>query len=118
MALRTWTVREALTFAIGGLTALQADPRLAANEQAIAGELAQADQLALNALRADNTVPAGQRQARYQNILDKVFALEVVDKTHAGEFAVSEIYDLMDLSQDAGTAIRDGVPTFASSVGS
>ena len=117
MALRTWGVREALTFAVEQLGTLATDVRLNANERAIAGELQQADQLALNALRADETVPAGQRQARYQQILDKVFALEVVDKAHAGEFAVNELYDLMDLSQDAATALRDNLTTFSSSVG-
>ena len=117
MPLRTWGIREALTFANAGLTVLQTDARLNANEQAIAGELAQANQLAINALRADDTIAAGQRTARAQAIEDKVFALETVDKTHAGEFAVSEIYDLMDLSQDCAAAIRIGSPTFVSSVG-
>ena len=117
MALHEWTVRAALTEAITRLTPLQADSRLGANERALAGELVQADQLALNALRADHTVAPGQRQARYQNILDKVFALEVVDKAHAGEFTVAELYDAMDLSQDAAVAIRDGVPTFLTGIG-
>lgn len=117
MALRTWTVRDALTEANVGLVALQSDPRLAGNERALAGELVQANTLALNALRPDNTIVPGQRVARAQQIEDKVFALEVVDKAHAGEFAVADIYDRMDLSQDAATAIRAGAPTFVSSVG-
>lgn len=117
MALRVWGIREALTFANAGLSVLQTDARLAANEQAIAGELEQVNTLALNALRADDTIAAGQRVARAQAIEDKVFALEIIDKTHAGEFAVSEIYDLMDLSQDCAASIRIGSPTFVSGVG-
>lgn len=117
MALRTWGVGEALTEANVGLAVLQTDARLAANEQAIAGELAQANQQALNVLRPDDTVPPNQRNARATAIVDKVFALESVDKAHAGEFAVADIYDRMDLSQDAAAAIRVGLPTFQSGVG-
>lgn len=117
MALRTWTVGEALTVAITTLTALESDARLAANEQAIAGELRQADQQALNTLRPDNTIQPNQRNARATNIEDKAFALEIIDKAHPGAFAVAELYDHYELSQDAAIAIRQGVPTFVSSVG-
>lgn len=117
MALRTWGVGEALTFANAGLVVLQGDVRLNANERAIAGELEQANQQALNVLRPDDTIPPNQRNPRATTIEDKVFALEIVDKTHQGEFANNQIYDLMDLSQDCAAAIRQGIPTFASSVG-
>jgi hypothetical protein len=117
MPLKTWGIREALTFANAGLVLLESDPRLASNEQAVAGELEQANTLAINALRADDTISPGQRTGRAGAIMDKVFALEAIDKAHAGEFAVSEIYDLMDLSEDCAVSILDGAPTFLSSVG-
>lgn len=116
--MRTWNIREAFLFANVGLLPIETDLRLNANERAIAGELRQANTTGLNTLRADDTWPTGQRQARYQNIVDKVFALETVDKTHAGGFAVAELYDLYELSQDAATAGRDGLTTFVSGVGS
>lgn len=114
--MRTWTVREALEGAIARLTLLETDVRLTAAQQALVGELRQADQQALNVLRADNTLQPNQRNARAQNIEDKVFAAETVEQAHA-ELGVDELYNARDLSQDAAMAIRLGGPTFNSNIG-
>lgn len=116
MALLTWTVRDALTQALARLSPLQVDVRLDAAAHALAGELSQADTLALNALRADNTIVSGQRNARAQQIEDKVRALGVVEGAHGQEIGIDAFYNALDLSMDAAGAIRLGVPTFRSDI--
>lgn len=117
MALRAWTVREALQGALDRLGPLQTDVRLDAAAQALVGELSQADTLALNALRPDNTIAGGQRNARATQIEDKVFALDTVEAAHGQEIGVDAFYNALDLSQDAAGAIRLGSPTFVSDLG-
>ena len=117
MATRVWTVREGLEDAIARLVLLQSDARLAPAEQALCGELDQADRLALNALRSDNTVAGGQRTARAQQIEDKVFALNTVERAHAAELSPLELYAAMDLSTDCAGAIRLGQSSFVSDLG-
>lgn len=117
MALRSWGVREALNGAIVRLTPLQADVRLDGAERALVGELIQADTLALNALRADDTISPGQRTARAQQIDDKVFANQTVEQAHDDVIGVDAYYNALDLSQDAAAAIRIGSPTFLSDLG-
>lgn len=117
MALRPWGVREALTGANARLVPLQTDIRLDAAEQALVGELIQANTLALNALRTDDTIPAGQRNARAQQIEDKVRALNTVEAAHEAEISVDAFYNALDLSVDAASAIRTGSPTFMSNLG-
>lgn len=114
MALPIWTVRQALTDAIAGLTPLQTDPRLDGAAHALVGELIQADTLALNALRPDNTIVAGQRNARAQQIEDKVRALGTVEAAHGTEIGIAAFYNNLDLSEDSAGAIRVGSPTFLS----
>lgn len=114
--LQTWSVRDALQGAIQRLALLQGDPRLGGAEQALVGELSQVDTLALNALRADGTISPGQRTARAQAIEDKVFALDAVEYAHA-TLPVDSLYNAKDLSQDAARAIRLGLPTFTSDIG-
>lgn len=116
MALRIWGVREALTAANQRLTPLQTDVRLSSAEQALCGELLQANTLAINALRADDTIAQGQRVARAQQIEDKVFASDTVEHAHQ-ELSVDTLYNAKDLSQDAAGAIRIGSPTFLSDLG-
>lgn len=116
MALLTWTVRDALTQALARLSPLQVDIRLDAAAHALVGELSQADTLALNALRADNTIVAGQRNARAQQIEDKVRALGVVENAHGQEIGIDAFYNALDLSMDAAGAIRLGLPTFRSDI--
>ena len=116
MALIRWTIFEALNQAIIRLSALQMDARLTASEQALCGELAQADSLVLNALRADHTIAVGQRNARAQQIEDKVFALGVVETAHRYEISIDAFYNALDLSTDAAEAIRLGLPSFISDI--
>jgi hypothetical protein len=118
MALRTWGTIEALNGAIARLIPLQSDVRLSAAEQALCGELQQADQLALNAMNAQGIIPQqGQRNARATQIEDKVHALGIVEANHSEEISPDEFYNAMDLSMDCATAIRDGVNTFISDLG-
>ena len=117
MALRTWGTIEALNGAIARLIPLQTDSRLSAAEQALCGELQQADELALNAMNAQGIIPGGQRNARAQQIEDKVYALGVVEGNHEDEISPDEFYNAMDLSMDCATAIRAGVNTFISDLG-
>lgn len=117
MALRVWTVREALQGALSRLGPLQTDVRLDAAAHALVGELSQADTLALNALRADNTLAAGQRTARAQQIEDKVRANNTVEAAHEDTIPIDAYYNAMDLSMDAAGAIRIGSPTFVSDLG-
>lgn len=114
MALQTISVRTALTQAIAGLTALSSDVRLSGAERALCGELAQVDQLALNALRPDDTIAAGQRGARAQAIEDKIGALSTVEAAHEAVIPIAEFYNFLDLSLDGAGAIRVGSPTFLS----
>ena len=116
MALQTFTVREALEGANARLVPLQTDGRLDAAEQALVGELLQANTLALNALRPDNTIAQGQRTARAQQIEDKVFALNTVEGAHGQAIGIDAFYNSMDLSTDAAGAIRLGLPTFVSDI--
>lgn len=116
MATETFTVRDALTRAIAGLTLLQTDARLGAAEQALVGELLQVDTLALNALRPDGTIAAGQRNARAQAIEDKVFALGNVVDAHQDTITIAEFYNMLDLSEDAAGAIRLAAPSFRSDI--
>jgi hypothetical protein len=114
--MRPWTVREALEAVLLRLTLLEVDPRLVASQRALVGELRQADQQALNVLRADNTIQPGQRNARAQQIEDKVFAAEVIERAHT-DLGVDELYNARDLSQDAAVAIRAGLASFTSDLG-
>lgn len=108
---------EALNEALARLTPLQTDARLDSASQALVGELIQADQLALGALRADDTIPAGQRNARAQQISDKVKALNQVESSHKATIGVDELYNAMDLSMDAAMrGIIFGLPTFVSNI--
>jgi hypothetical protein len=116
VALRTWTVREALEGALARLTPLQTDVRLDAASQALVGELHQADTLALNALRADNTIVPGQRNARANQIDDKVKANDTVERAHQTTIGIDEYYNALDLSTDAASAIRIGSPSFISDI--
>lgn len=116
MAAQTFTVREAVEGALARLAPLQSDVRLDSAEQALVGELHQADTLALNALRADNTVPLGQRNARATQIEDKVFALDTVETAHEAAIGIDAFYNALDLSMDAASAIRFGRPTFVSDI--
>lgn len=116
MALRTWTVREALEGALARLAPLQTDVRLDAAARALVGELNQADTLALNVLRADNTISPGQRTARAQQIDDKQRALGVVEQAHGTVIGIDAFYNALDLSTDAAQAIRLGLPTFISDI--
>ena len=116
MALRTWTVREALEGALARLVPLQTDPQLDAAARALVGELHQVDTLALNALRADNTIVTGQRNARAQAIDDKVKALGIVCDAHQSTISVDAFYNALDLSSDGASAIRQGLPTFVSDI--
>lgn len=114
MTVESHSVRSALTTAIAGLTALSSDPRLSGAEQALCGELAQVDQLALNALRPDETIQPGQRGARAQAIEDKVGALSTVEEAHEAEIGIAAFYNMLDLSLDCAGAVRIGSPTFLS----
>jgi len=116
MALETFTVRDALTAALARLTLLQTDVRLDAAERALVGELIQADTLALNALRADDTIAPGQRTARARQIEDKVFALGRVETAHQTEISIDAFYNALDLSTDAAGMISLGVPSFVSDI--
>lgn len=117
MALRTWTVREALEGALARLAPLQVDVRLSAAEQALVGELAQADTLALGVLRTNNTITGGQRNARATAIEDKVRANNTVEAAHGAQVGVDAYYNALDLSMDAADAIRRGSPTLVSDLG-
>lgn len=117
VALRTWAVREALEGALARLTPLQTDVRLDAASQALVGELSQADTLALNALRPDDTIAGGQRNARATQIEDKVRANNTVEAAHKDTIPIDAYYNAMDLSMDAAGAIRLGSPTFVSDLG-
>lgn len=117
MALRVWTVREALEGANSRLVPLQTDARLDAAAQALVGELLQANTLALNALRPDNTIAPGQRTARAQQIDDKARANGVVEGAHTADIGIDEYYNALDLSTDAAEAIRLGLPSFLSDLG-
>jgi len=116
MAIETFTVREALDGALARLTLLQTDGRLDSTEQALIGEVIQADTLALNALRANNTIVGGQRNARSQQIWDKVRALGAVETAHQMEISIDAFYNALDLSTDAAGAIRLGLPSFVSDI--
>jgi len=116
MALETFTVRAALEGALARLTPLQTDVRLDAAERALVGEVIQADTLALSALRADNTIVAGQRNARSQQIFDKVRALGRVETAHQTEISIDAFYNALDLSTDAAGAIKLGLPSFVSDI--
>lgn len=117
MALETFTVRDALTGALARLSLLQTDVRLDAAERALVGEIVQADTLALNALRADDTIAGGQRNARAQQIEDKVRALGTVETSHQAEISIDAFYNALDLSTDAAGAIREGRSSFVSDIG-
>lgn len=112
--LEPWAVRTALQEAITRLTALQVHPLLSSSEQALCGELRQADTLALNALRADGTIVPGQRGARAQQIEDKVFALDTVEAAHEDVIGIDAFYNALDMSADAAGAIRLGLATYVS----
>lgn len=116
MALLRWTVRDALTLALARLSPLQGEARLDAAARALVGELSQADTLALNALRADHTIVPGQRNARAQQIEDKVRALGTVEAAHGEEIGIDAFYNALDLSMDAAGAIRLGLPSFLSDI--
>lgn len=116
MALEVRTIEEALNAAIARLVPLQTDIRLTANQQALVGELRQADQNALNVLQPDNTILPGQRGARASQIEDAVHALGAVATAHKEDISVDEFYNALDLSVDAAIAIRAGNPTFISDI--
>jgi len=116
MALETFTVRLALEGALARLTLLQTDIRLDAAERALVGELAQADTLALNVLRTDDTIVPGQRTARARQIEDKVFALGRIETAHQTEISIDAFYNALDLSTDAADMIRLGLPSFVSDI--
>lgn len=111
-----WGVREALTEANTRLVALQTNPILDGAQQALVGELIQVNTLALNALRVDDTIAAGQRAARAQAIEDKVRALNTVEAAHEAQIGIDAFYNALDLSMDAAGAIRLGSPTFQSDI--
>lgn len=112
MPLTTYTVRQLLEEqALPRLIPLQTDLRLTAAQRALAGELVQADTLALNALRPDNTIVPGQRTARAQNIWDKVFALNTVQAATEAALGIDTLYNGMDASDAAAWAISRGDPT-------
>ena len=85
-------------------TPLQTDARLDSAEQA------------LSVLRADNTIQAGQRNARAQNIEDKVRALNTVEAAHEAQVGIDAFYNALDLSLDAAGAIRLGLPTIQTDI--
>ena len=116
MALQAFTVREALTQSNLRLVPLQTDVRLDNAVHALCGELGQANTLALNALRPDNTIVAGQRNARAQQIEDKVRALGTVCDAHLADISIDAFYNALDLSMDAAGAIRLGVSSFSSDI--
>lgn len=116
MALQTFTVRQALDGADSRLTALQTNPILDSAQRALVGELLQVNTLALNALRPDNTIAAGQRNARAQAIEDKVRALGTVEAAHGAQVGIDAFYNAMDLSMDAAGVIRLGQPSFLSDI--
>lgn len=116
MALVTLTVRQALEMANARLTPLQTDARLDSAEQALTGAVLQANNQALSVLRADNTIQAGQRNARAQNIEDKVGALNTVETAHEAEIGIDAFYNALDLSLDAAGAIRLGLPTIQTDI--
>lgn len=117
MALRTWTITEALEDIFERSTPLQTNPALDAAERALVGELAQACTLVQNALRPDNTIAAGQRNARAQQVEDKVHALNIVEAAHESEISIDAFYNMLDLATDMADAIRRGAPTFLSNLG-
>jgi len=114
VALRTWTVREALEGAVQRLALVAVHPALSAANQALVGEVIQADNLALGALRLDNTIPPGQRGARANQIVDKVRASLTVEAVHGRTVGVAIFYTGLELSDDAAETIRAGLPSFAS----
>lgn len=114
MALQAFTVRQALEGANTRLTTLQVNPILDNAQQALVGELLQVNTTALNVLRPDNTIAAGQRTARAQAIEDKVKALSAVQAAHKADIGIAEFYNPLDLSLDCAGAIRIGSPTFLS----
>lgn len=116
MALQTFTVRQALEGANTRLTILQVNPILDAAQQALVGELLNVNTLALNVLRADNTISPGQRTARAQAIEDKVRALGAVEAAHGAQVGIDAFYNAMDLSMDAAGVIRLGLPSFTSDI--
>jgi hypothetical protein len=116
VALETFTVRQALEGANARLVLLQTNPILQAAEQALCGELVNVNTLALNALRADNTIVPGQRLARGNAIDDKVRALGTVCDAHQHVIPVDAFYNALDLSTDAAEAIRLGLPSFRSDI--
>lgn len=116
MALQTFTVRQALEGADARLTALQTNPILDSAQRALVGELLNVNTLALNALRPDNTIAAGQRTARAQAIEDKVRALGTVEAAHGAQVGIDAFYTALDQSMDSAGAIRLGQPTFISDI--
>lgn len=116
MAAETRSTRQALLDANTRLTLLQTDPRLDSAGQALAGELIQANTLAINAMNAQDIIPGGQRSARAQQIEDKVFANATVQRAHNADISIDEYYNALDLSQDAAGAIRIGSGTFTSDI--
>lgn len=109
MAIRTWTVAELLNAAIAILTARETDPRLSSAEQALAGEGIVACTTALNRLRPDGTVAAGQRQGTASTLFDKAHALGVVSDTHKTDLSdPAELFNATDEMVIAGELIQRG----------
>ena len=107
-----FVVRTSLETANTRLAVLQTDPILSGGEQALCGELIQANTLALNVMRADGTLPPPQRAPRAQQIEDKVFAAAQVQVAHEADYTPAEFYNVLDACQDSATAIRAGAATY------
>lgn len=112
--MRPYGVREALQGANLRLVPLQSHVSLDAAAQALCGELLQANTLALNALRADDTLAGGQRTARATQVDDKARALTTVESAHGAEIGVDAFYNALDLSTDAAECLRSGTTVFLS----
>lgn len=112
MALVERTVTQMLDAAKVILVPRTTDPTLSGVEQALCQEAINACDRGLNALDGDNLVPQGQRTARHVDLRDKVLSLNTVDQAH--DFGTAELYNAMDLIDDAALCILLGLSSWSS----
>lgn len=115
--LPTWTIRDALTAINVRLTLLQTNPALNTAQQDLVTQMLNATNLALSALRADNTIIPGQRATRAQAILDRILALVTVEAQTENIVGIDAFYNALDLATDSVEAIKNGIGSFNSDLG-
>lgn len=114
MALKTWTVTQALQFSRALQVPLQNDPQMTAAERAQVTENIGRIDAALGDLNQQtNIMPQNRRQVHFSTLSDRAKATTTISDKYWAT-APHVLYDALDLMLDAADAIRDGIPSFDS----